>query len=344
MGESLGRYYVLHTLTNDSKLQVAEILTSLRDTFKESLPNITWLDESTRAKATKKIDHLVQTVGHPTAPDTLKPSSIQKFYEGLEFNQTNFLANILQSKKWHYIKKLAKLGESQDISNWEPTLPHIVNAFHRAWFNEIVVPSGILQPPFYSPKLPEYLNYGSIGVVAGHEVTHGFDSNGRFYDANGILNNWWTNASTQNFNIRAQCFVNQNSKVSVKGPDGAALKVNGFSSLGETIADNGGMRLAFATWKKRFDSDRQMHKYNNRLIPGLENFTREQLFFISFAQSWCSIETPASLAHIVNAGRYLPNRWRVNGLFQNSAYFAEAFNCRSGSPMNPIDKCTLCSI
>ncbi|KAL1923709.1 uncharacterized protein VTP21DRAFT_8689 [Calcarisporiella thermophila] len=341
MGQSLGRYYVLQKFTGNSKQLADDLVTGLRTTFKESLPNITWLDEPTRAKATEKIDKFTQKIGYSTnTPDVLKPSSIQKFYEGLEVNKSEYFANQLRASQWGAAKQLADFGKPVDKSVWSMN-PHTVNAYYQPVFNEIVFPSGILQSPFYDAKLPEYLNYGGIGVVAGHEITHGFDDSGRSFDGTGAMNDWWTNATAQAFNERAQCFENEYSNFTVKGPDGTDVKVNGKLTLGENIADNGGLRQAFVTWKKRFDSDPQMQKYNNRLIPGLEKFTREQLYFISYARVWCSNQTPAYLVNQVRTDPHSPTRWRVNGAVKNSPYFAEAYKCPPGSPMNPADKCAL---
>ncbi|KAL1918107.1 uncharacterized protein VTP21DRAFT_3373 [Calcarisporiella thermophila] len=174
--------------------------------------------------------------------------------------------------------------------------------------------NGADKPDSQSPRC---LNYGALGFIVGHEITHGFDNIGR----------------------EVQYFLNQYSKFSVKGPDGADHKVNGKSSLSENIADNGGMRQAFVRWKKRFDLDPQMQKLNNRRIPGLENFTREQLFFIAFAQYWYSIETPAFLVNQALDKLHAPNRFRVNGVVQNSVNFVETFNCPPGTPMYLADKC-----
>jgi endothelin-converting enzyme len=190
-----------------------------------------------------------------------------------------------------------------------------------------------LQPPFFGPKLPSYLNYGAIGTVVGHEVSHAFDNNGRRFDSKGRLIDWWSNSTAVEFEKRSVCFVDQYSKFSIKDPQGKDIYVNGKLTLGENLADNGGIRQSWRAWKAG--------KQNNPRLPGLPLLIPEQLFFLQFAYPWCGKAKPEYLTNSIRTDPHSPGFARVNGVAQNSAEFAQAFRCPAGSKMNPPKKCLL---
>lgn len=205
--------------------------------------------------------------------------------------------------------------------------------------NEIVFPAGILQPPFFNAKAPEYLNYGAIGSVVGHELTHAFDNNGRSYDADGKLRDWWTDKTSAEFDKRAQCFVEQYEKYSIKGPDGKDHNVNGKLTLGENLADNGGAARAWDAWNLKIKEKGQNDADFD--LPGLSKWSHNQLFWVGFAQVWCGrVRTETAVSRIRN-DPHSPPMFRVAGTVENSKNFAEAFKCKPDSPMNPTNKCLL---
>jgi endothelin-converting enzyme len=204
-----------------------------------------------------------------------------------------------------------------------------VNAYYSPNLNEIVFPAGIMQPPMFSGDLPDYISYGSFGAIAGHELTHGFDDHGAKYDANGKLRDWWDTFTTSNFDKKTQCFDKQYSKYFVIGPDGDKIYVNGKLTLGENIADAGGLNAAFRAWKAR---EAAAGKPDPK-IKGLEEFTSEQLFFISYGNAWCDKTRAAALQQQVFTDAHSPAEFRVLGTTANAVDFRKAFNC-------PVKKAT----
>ncbi|KAF9142903.1 hypothetical protein BG015_000603 [Linnemannia schmuckeri] len=197
--------------------------------------------------------------------------------------------------------------------------------------------AGILRAPFFDAAVPEYLNYAGIGVVAAHELGHAFDNSGRRYDETGAIREWWEESSIQEFDTRSQCFIEQYNEYTIDGPDGKKHNVNGWGTLGENIADNGGLKIAYDAWAQR----RSTEKYNNKKLPGLERYTSEQLFFIQYARAHCGNMTPEESVKMLNDDNHSPKKWRINGVVQNSDHFAKAFQCKAGAPMNPAKKCVL---
>jgi len=204
-----------------------------------------------------------------------------------------------------------------------------VNAYYNPPLNEIVFPAGILQMPFFSGELPEYVSYGAFGATAGHELTHGFDDNGAKYDDEGRYRDWWDNSTTIRFQNKTQCFVKQYEQYWVEGLDGEKVPLNGKLTLGENIADSGGLNAAYRAWKKRESSPTAV----NSQLPGLEKFTNDQLFFISYGNSWCEKARKEALLQQVYSDPHAPADKRVIGPVDNSEEFKKAFNC-------PVKKAT----
>jgi len=202
--------------------------------------------------------------------------------------------------------------------------PSTVNAYNSPNLNEIVFPAGIMQQPSFNVELPGYINYGSFGAISGHELSHSFDSTGRNYDQNGYYKDWWDNTTIKNFDDRASCFVDQFSKYSVEGPDGKPLHINGNLTLGENIADAGGLNAAFGAWKKR---DK---KKPDQLLPGLhKRFTKEQLFFVSYGSFYCGKSRKEAAIERVYTDPHSPGFARLGGTTANSVDFLKAFKCKT---------------
>ncbi|KAF9291208.1 hypothetical protein BGZ68_004728 [Mortierella alpina] len=342
LGAMAGHYFIDKAFKGDSKEMADGIISSLRSTFVDGLKRLDWLDdEETRASAKEKVDLLIQKIGYSIeSPDVKSSEALEEYYKDLGMDKADFFGNQMRSKTWNLQQVLNALGKPVDKAKWLMS-PQTVNAYYNPSVNEIVFPAGILQQPFFHGDNPEYLNYGGIGVVAGHELTHAFDNEGRLYDAHGTLRDWWSNDTLVQFNTKSQCFVDQYSNFTVKDPEGRENHVNGKLTLGENLADNGGLKKSFEAWHARFKSDPKGNKYKNHLLPGLDKYSREQLFYMAFARVWCSQRRPASAIEALRTDVHAPAKWRVNGAVQNSPHFAEVFGCKERSPMNPDTKCDL---
>ncbi|CAG8439767.1 12094_t:CDS:10 [Ambispora leptoticha] len=341
MGYMAGRFFVLKTFKGDSKNLSHQIIESIKKAFIERMPHLDWLDETTREKAIYKVNQIAVKVGYPdSTPDTMDPKSLAEYYELLKIGETMYFENIVSGNKWKTDRDWRKVGKPVEKGNWYMT-PQTVNAYYNPTANEIVFPAGILQPPFFFATNPEYVNYGAIGVVIGHELTHAFDSSGRQYDEKGRLTQWWSNATIEAFNNQTQCFVKQYSNYTINDPKGLPVNLNGKLTLGENLADNGGLRAAYYAWLANYKADPDQKIHKNYLLPGLKNFTREQLFYVSFARVWCSKTRPENAVERIRTDPHSPPKWRVNGVLKNSGHFSETFKCKKGSFMNPDDKCKL---
>ncbi len=310
IGDSLGQLYVAEFFPAESKQRVLKLVEDLRSSLGDRLNALDWMDEPTKAKAQEKLAAFVVKMGYP---------DIWKDYAGVEISRSNFLANIQAATRYAVARDIAKIGGPVDRKEWGMSAP-TVNAYYRPTNNEIVFPAGILQPPFFDAKADDAVNYGGIGAVIGHEMTHGFDDSGRKYDAKGNLNDWWSKDSTEKFNIRAAAVVKQFAAYTVL--DG--LHVNGELTQGENIADLGGVKVAFGALKKALAGK-----------PGevIDGFTPEQRFFISYSTIWRSNSRPEALRLQINTDPHSPAEFRTNGPLSNLDEFAEAFKIPADSPM-----------
>ncbi|KAI7879826.1 uncharacterized protein EV154DRAFT_524207 [Mucor mucedo] len=333
---SLGRYYTLKKFGCEAERKRAEsFLKTIHDAWLDRIPHIGWLDEQTRAKAVEKVNLINHKVGYSIiSPDLRNPSSIKIYNDGLYVNKTSFYDTEAISSYWYSNKMWKKVGQEIDKDEWLMS-PQTVNAYYTPNSNEIVIPAGILQSPFYNIAYPEYLNYGGIGMVIGHELTHAFDSSGRKYDGHGNLLDWWTNATSAQFEEKTKCFIDQYSKFNVTGPDNKVINVNGKLTLGENLADNGGISASFLAYQKTQAIKR------DPVLEGLEQLSPEALFFINFGRVWCRKQREKASLQMIFTDEHSPSVARVNGVVQNSLHFAETFKCPVGSPMNPVKKCDM---
>ncbi|XP_030351085.1 neprilysin isoform X2 [Strigops habroptila] len=329
MENAVGRLYVQEAFAGDSKHVVQEMIADIRDVFIKTLDELTWMDAETKAKAEQKARAIRERIGYPDEIVT-DDNKLNSEYQELDYKEDYYFENIIQNLVFTQKKTLKKLREKVDKEEWISGAA-VVNAFYSASRNQIVFPAGILQPPFFSASQPRSLNYGGIGMVIGHEITHGFDDNGRNFNENGDLVDWWTEESARNFKELSQCMVYQYGNFSWDLAGGQNL--SGINTLGENIADNGGIRQAY----KAYENFLKKHG-KEKLLPGLE-MNNKQLFFLNFAQVWCGTYRPEYAVNSIKTDVHSPGKFRVIGSLQNSPEFSEAFSCTNRNYMDPAKKC-----
>jgi endothelin-converting enzyme/putative endopeptidase len=312
LGFALGRIFVARHFGTEGKDRTTRLVGEVEKAMGRDLERLPWMDAATREGARRKIATLRNKVGYPeTGRD----------YSTLAVSRKAFLPNVLAAARFETNRRLDQVGKPLDRTEWFMT-PPTVNAYYDASMNEIVFPAGILQPPFFNRAAPEAVNYGAIGMVVGHELTHGFDDQGRQYDADGNLVDWWTPAVSKEFDARAQCIVDQyGSYETLPG-----VRLNGKLTLGENIADLGGLRLAFAA----LQAARRSEPGADATVAG---FSPDQQFFVGYAQSWCAKYREENLRLRAVTDPHSPARYRVNGPLSNMREFAAAFGCTEGTPM-----------
>ncbi|XP_072017423.1 endothelin-converting enzyme homolog isoform X2 [Amphiura filiformis] len=332
LGFATGALFVKEKVTPEIKNQTHAMISHIRKAFLDNLKDLKWMDDETKTHAEEKAEDVIEMIGYP---DWLEdPAELDKYYEKMTISKVDSFDNNLNSKKFYVNKNLARLNQKVDRNEWEMS-PGEVNAYYSPSFNQIVFPSGILQYPFYDFNAPSAVNYGAAGLVMGHELTHGFDNQGRKYDQKGNVVDWWLNATSQAYEEKTKCMISQYSQYKVGDPK-LNLTNNGKLTLGENIADNSGGRIAFQAFKE-WD---KAHP-DNRQLPGLTDFSKEQLFYIGFSRVWCNLQTPQSEKMSVYSDVHTNAKYRVIGVVSNSEEFAKAFKCPKGSPMNPKEKCTI---
>ncbi|CAH8841671.1 unnamed protein product [Trichobilharzia szidati] len=321
----IGRHFVQERFNQKSKEAATEMITEIKKAFKENLVNVDWMQEADKHKATEKVDSMKASVGYPQNINNLADEE-KEFSYYPDMNESTYFENALHCSEAAFLEILRELIE-QNTDRW--SLPvHIVNAYYKENSNHIYFPAGILQSPLYHHEQPLSLNFGGIGMVVGHEITHAFDQHGAKFDAKGNMREWWSTATQTAFEKRSQCMIEQYSNYSIHN-----TSLNGKMTLGENIADNGGIKAAYKAFKKL------EAKYQDKpILPGL-NFTPDQLFFIGFAQLWCIKSLPQSILNTVLFDSHTVEQYRVIGTLTNSEEFAKVFDCPAGSPMNPVKKC-----
>ncbi|NXH20505.1 NEP protein, partial [Bucco capensis] len=329
MENAVGRLYVEEAFAGDSKQVVEEMIAEIREVFIDTLDELTWMDAETKKKAEQKATAIRERIGYPDEIMT-DDSKLNSEYQELNYKEEEYFENIIQNLVFTQKKRLKKLREKVDKEEWISGAA-VVNAFYSASRNQIVFPAGILQPPFFSASQPKSLNYGGIGMVIGHEITHGFDDNGRNFNENGDLVDWWTEESARNFKELSQCMVYQYGNFSWDLAGGQHL--SGINTLGENIADNGGIRQAYKAYENFINKHGK-----ERLLPGLE-MDHKQLLFLNFAQVWCGTYRPEYAVNSIKTDVHSPGKFRVIGSLQNSPEFSEAFSCTKRNYMDPAKKC-----
>uniref|UniRef100_A0A9J8A0S2 Membrane metallo-endopeptidase-like 1 n=1 Tax=Cyprinus carpio carpio TaxID=630221 RepID=A0A9J8A0S2_CYPCA len=322
MENAVGALYVRETFSGNSKRMVRELIKKIQEAYVETLEELSWMDEQSKEKAREKVRSWTEIL----LCDYLSLSVCSQ----LNFSEENYFENILENLAASAQKGHKKLREPVDPDMWIIGAA-VVNAFYSHNRNQIVFPAGILQPPFFSEKQLQALNFGGIGMVIGHEITHGFDDQGRNFDKDGNMYNWWSNFSAERFEDQSKCMVEQYGKFSWKLAGGQ--NVSGITTLGENIADNGGVRQAYKAYMKWVEREGEEPR-----LPGLE-MDHKQLFFLNFAQVWCGACRPEYAIQSIKTDPHSPLEYRVLGSLQNFEAFSEAFHCARGTPMNPEEKC-----
>jgi predicted metalloendopeptidase len=316
MGEALGKAYVATEFPPSSKQRMLEMVANLKAAMRERIGSRTWMSAVTKQQALRKLDAIVAKIGYPDA---------WRDYSKLAIDPAKpAVANLIAAQRFEAQRQLAMIGKAPDRSEWGMS-PPTVNAYYNPPFNEIVFPAGILQPPQFDPRVDDAVNYGAIGMVIGHEITHGFDDEGRKYDADGNLKDWWTEEDGTKFESLAAKVVEQYD--GYIGVD--TLHVNGKLTLGENIADLGGLTLAYHAWKLSLEG---------KPAPVIDGWTGEQRFFLGYAQAWRRKIRPESVRQQVLTDPHSPAQWRVKGPVANMSEFRAAFGCKDGDALVRQDR------
>ena len=314
LGEALGQLYVEKNFTPEAKARALAMINDLKGVLRDRLATLDWMGPETRTAALKKLDSFGVKIGYP---DRFRD------YSTLEVSRRSHVLNVLAANSFEIKRTLAKINQPVDKTEWGMT-PPTVNAYYNPTRNEIVFPAGILQPPFFDANADDAVNYGGMGAVIGHEMTHGFDDQGRQYDAQGNLKNWWTDEDLKRFKQRSEAVVKQfDAYAPIEGQH-----VNGSLTQGENIADLGGSKIAFAALERALD--RQGPDARDKKVDG---FTPAQRFFLSWAQVWRNNIRPEALRLRLNTDPHSPGQYRCNGPLANLPEFQAAFNLPDGSPM-----------
>lgn len=328
LGFIVGHLFVQRQFPEGSKEAALELVHNLQTTFGNSIGKLEWMDAETKANAGKKLGKISNKIGYPDK---------WPLYEDAHVEPNKFFDSVASLRRADSRKVLREIGKEVDKSEWY-MYPQEVNAYYASQSNEIVFPAGILTNPVFSRSNINALNYGAIGMVIGHEITHGFDDQGSKFDGDGRMSKWWTNTTLEQFEKRAQCVSQFYSKYEPL----PGLHVNGNLTNGENIADMGGLKAAFQAFQAAKEKEaRTRHITEDLIRETFDGLTNDQLFFVSFAQLWCGKTTDAQLRISVTTDPHSPYEYRVNGPASNSHEFAAAFKCPRGSPMNPEGKCSI---
>lgn len=310
LGEALGAEWVKKYYPAEAKVRMKKMIDNLLSVLRNELSTMSWMSEATRRQAIEKLEAFTPRIGHPDK---------WRDYSSLKIDRSSFAQNVMRAEEFARRYNLNKVGKPVEKGEWGMT-PPTVNAYYNPLYNEIVFPAGILQPPFFDFTADDAVNYGGIGAVIGHEISHGFDDQGRQYDAKGNLRDWWTAEDAKNYGARAACIEQQFSGYQVA--DG--LYQNGKLVLGESIGDLGGLKLAYLAYKKSLQG---------KEAPVIDGFTGDQRFFLGWAQVWASNSTPEAERLQTQTDPHPLARFRVNGPLSNMPEFAAAFGCKKGDPM-----------
>jgi putative endopeptidase len=316
LGEAVGELYVARYFPPSSKELVLQLVENLRASYAERIQHLTWMTPETKKVALEKLAAFHPKIGYPDK---------WRDYSKLQIIRGDAMGNSLRANSFDFNRRMNKIGKPVDRNEWEMT-PPTVNAYYDPLMNDINFPAGILQPPFYANSMDDAVNFGGIGAVIGHELTHGFDDQGGQFDGHGNLHNWWTPQDYKNFQERGQCIADEYSKFTAIDD----VHLNGKLTEGENIADNGGVRLALMALLQ-MTGDKPQQK--------VDGFTPEQRLFLSWGRIWCQNSRPEESRHLAAVDPHSPGRYRVNGVLRNMPEFGKAFSCKSDSPMVAQNAC-----
>jgi putative endopeptidase len=316
LGEALGQAYVEKYFSPDAKQQVLTMVTEIESAMQQDIEALHWMSPETKKNALEKLHAVVNKIGYPDK---------WRDYSTLEIKRGDEMGNVRRASQFEFHRQLAKIGKPVDRQEWGMT-PPTVNAYYDPQKNDVNFPAGILQPPLFDPASDAAPNYGNTGGTIGHELTHGFDDEGRQFDATGNLRDWWTEKDGKEFEQRANCISDQYSKYVIVDD----IKINGKLTLGEDVADLGGLILAYMAWKEDIKT---------KTLEPIEGFTPEQRFFIGYAQSWCGSTRDETKRMRATVDEHSPEKYRTNGVVTNMPEFQSAFHCKTGAPLAPEQRC-----
>ncbi|SHL65673.1 M13 family metallopeptidase [Hymenobacter psychrotolerans] len=314
LGEAFGQLYVDKAFSPEAKQKALDMVTNIRASMAEHIQTNTWMSDATKQEALKKLNALRVKIGYP---------DVWKDYSALSISRESYLQNVLAARQWNYAQNVKKYGGPIDRNEWGMT-PPTINAYYNPPMNEIVFPAGYLQPPFFDPNADDAVNYGAIGGVIGHEITHGFDDQGRQYDSQGNLRDWWTPADAAEFTKRAAVVGRQYDAFSPLD----SVYVNGKLTMGENLADFAGLTVVYGALQKQLDK-----QYGAGKRPVIDGFTPEQRFFLSWAQLRRQNIRPQALRQQILTDPHSPGQYRTIGPLMNMPQFYEAFGCQEGQKM-----------
>jgi len=316
LGEALGQVYVEKNFSPEAKQRAQKMVKEIEDAMGQDIESLSWMTPTTKQSALEKLHTVANKVGNPDK---------WRDYGTLTIARDDEMGNVLRAREFEFHRQLAKIGKPVDRGEWEMT-PPTVNAYYDPQLNDINFPAGVLQPPLFDVNSDAAPNFGDTGSTIGHELTHGFDDEGRQFDANGNLRDWWTADDAKAFDQRASCISDQYSQYVILDD----IKINGKLTLGEDVADLGGVILAHMAWQE---------DTKNQTLEPLEGFTPEQRFFIAYGQSWCSDTRDETKRLRATIDPHSPDKYRANGVVSNLPEFQEAFHCKAGAPMVRENRC-----
>lgn len=317
--EALGKAYVEQQFPASSKEKAMQMIHDVEAAMAQDIDSLDWMSADTKARAKEKLHMIANKVGYPDK---------WRDYSKLEIVRGDAFENNLRGREFESHRQLAKIGNPVDRQEWGMS-PPTVNAYYSATMNDINFPAGVLQAPFFDPSAPDAENYGHIGLFMGHEITHGFDDQGRQFDGHGNMQDWWTKEDGDKFTQKADCIVNEYAQFSV-----GDTKLNGKLTLGENTADNGGLRIALEAYMARAAKDGiDLDKKSQ------DGYTPIQQLFLGFTQDWCSEWRPEMERLIATTDPHSPDRFRANGVLVNTPEFGKVFSCKAGQPMMPVKTC-----
>jgi len=320
LGEALGQEYVERTFGAEGKQRMLKMVDALEASLDDDIGGLPWMTEETKKQAKIKLQAIRNKIGYP---------DVWRDYSSLTIVRGDLVGNFLRANEFESHRDIAKIGKPLDRKEWGMT-PPTVNAYYSGSRNEIVFPAGILQPPFFDKTMDDAVNFGGIGVVIGHELTHGFDDQGRKFDPQGNLRDWWTAEDGKEFEKRASCVADEYSSfISVDD-----LKLNGRLTLGENTADNGGARIAFNALEHLIAEDT-----TGKESQKIDGYTPEQRFFLGFGRVWCEKRRPEYSRMLVTVDPHSPGKYRIDGVVQNMPEFQKAWDCKAGQPMVAQNAC-----
>ena len=318
LGEALGQAYVAKYFSPEAKQQAQKIVKEIEAAMEEDINGLPWMSAATKQQALIKLHGMANKIGYPDK---------WRDYSKLEIVRGDQLGNVERARKFEFDRQLAKIGKPVDRGEWGMT-PPTVNAYYDPQMNDINFPAGVLQPPAFDPKSDAAPNYGDTGGTVGHELTHGFDDEGRQFDARGNLRDWWTPEDAKEFEKRASCISDQYSSYTIIDD----IKINGKLTLGEDVADLGGLILAYAAWKA---------DTKGQTLDPIDGLTPDQRFFVGYGQSWCGQSRDETKRLRATVDPHSPEKYRTNGVVSNMPEFQQAFHCKAGAPMVNENRCRI---